>query len=452
MSKDLSQDWINWILENVLKGCDKNELLEILLKEGFDSTQCRIALGLELKIDDINEKGIIKKKPNYNIKNISAKRIEDLPLEIYEVEDFLSEDECELIIKEIKSSLRPSTIASAGAHDETYRTSSTCDLGIKNNEFLKEIDRRICHFIGIEPSFGETLQGQFYLEGQEFKEHTDYFEGSQLLEHDQGKGQRTFTFMIYLNDVSKGGETEFTKIDKKFKPLRGNAIIWNNLNEDGSTNENTMHQAHPVIEGEKVIITKWFRQASPNLQDKIELNKHVKTYTKKGFKKTKLEEKLHLAISKYYFENEKNLENEYVAGNFIESDKNIVPSLLLELPIELKQRIHDNLQKPLEKWCGVDLTPTYVYGIREYREGSILNSHRDRKDTHIISAIINVHQEVSEEWPLEIEDHFYRKHEVFLEPGEVIFYESARLLHGRPKKLKGKRFANIFCHYMPKGA
>ena len=112
--------------------------------------------------------------------------------------------------------------------------------------------------------------------------------------------------MIYLNDVSKGGETEFTKIDKKFKPLRGNAIIWNNLNEDGSTNENTMHQAHPVIEGEKVIITKWFRQASPNLQDKIELNKHVKTYTKKGFKKTKLNKELHLAISKYYFENEKN--------------------------------------------------------------------------------------------------------------------------------------------------
>ena len=72
MSKDLSQDWINWILENVLKGCDKNELLEILLKEGFDSTQCRIALGLELKIDDINEKGIIKKKPNYNIKSIRA--------------------------------------------------------------------------------------------------------------------------------------------------------------------------------------------------------------------------------------------------------------------------------------------------------------------------------------------------------------------------------------------
>ena len=134
--------------------------------------------------------------------------------------------------------------------------------------------------------------------------------------------------MIYLNDVSKGGETEFTKIDKRFKPLRGNAIIWNNLNEDGSTNENTMHQAHPVIEGEKVIITKWFNKASTNLQDKIELNKHVKTYTKKGFKKTKLNKELHLAISKYYFENKENLENEYVAGNFIESDKNIVPSLL----------------------------------------------------------------------------------------------------------------------------
>ena len=61
--------------------------------------------------------------------------------------------------------------------------------------------------------------GQYYLEGQEFKEHTDYFEITTTW-YDQGKGQRTFTFMIYLNDVSKGGETEFTKIDKRFKPLQ----------------------------------------------------------------------------------------------------------------------------------------------------------------------------------------------------------------------------------------
>ena len=48
-----------------------------------------------------------------------------------------------------------------------------------------------------------------------------------------------------------------------------------------------------------------------------------------------------------------------------------------------------------------------------------------------------------------IEDHNQKKHEVFLDPGEVLFYESAKLLHGRPYPLKGKSYANIFCHYKP---
>ena len=95
------------------------------------------------------------------------------------------------------------------------------------------------------------------------------------------------------------------------------------------------------------------------------------------------------------------------------------------------------------------LEPTFVYGIREYQNGAVLMPHRDRKETHIISAIINIAKDVIDDWPLVIEDHFYRKHEVFLEPGEIIFYESARLLHGRPQPLNGKGYANIFCHYMP---
>ena len=44
MKKDLSQDWLDWIFENVQKGCDKNELLSTLLNEGFDIIQCKVAL------------------------------------------------------------------------------------------------------------------------------------------------------------------------------------------------------------------------------------------------------------------------------------------------------------------------------------------------------------------------------------------------------------------------
>ena len=45
MPKDLTQDWLNWIFENIQRGCDRNELLDILLKEDFDLTQSKIALG-----------------------------------------------------------------------------------------------------------------------------------------------------------------------------------------------------------------------------------------------------------------------------------------------------------------------------------------------------------------------------------------------------------------------
>jgi prolyl 4-hydroxylase len=107
------------------------------------------------------------------------------------------------------------------------------------------------------------------------------------------------------------------------------------------------------------------------------------------------------------------------------------------------------LQEPLENWSQIQLEPTFVYGIREYKEGAILVPHRDRDETHIVSAIINIDKEVREDWPLVIEDHNQKKHEVFLDPGEVLFYESAKLLHGRPYPLKGKSYANIFCHYKP---
>jgi len=450
MPKELTQDWLDWIFENIQRGCDRKELLDILLKEGFDPQLCKIALGYELSKNEIKNK---QEKAFLNPKNfaISADQIRDVSAEIYEIEGFLNDDECNLLIKKIKSKLRPSTIATSGIYDDSFRTSSTCDLGNLDDLFMQEIDSRLCNFIGIDSSFGEIVQGQHYLENQEFKAHTDYFEGTQLLEHDGGRGQRTYTFMIYLNDVIEGGETEFPKLNKSFIPKKGTALIWNNLNEDGSLNSNTIHQAHPVLKGEKTVITKWFRQASLTLDDKTDdLNKHIQTYTDEGFKKEQLDADLFNEIKEYLALHKDDFYDEFVEGNFIQSDKVDVPSRLFELSDELKNKIHNSLQKPMEAWSKTKLEPTFVYGIRDYKKGAVLIPHRDRNETHIISAIINIDKKVEKDWPLEIDDHFYRRHEVFLEPGEVLFYESARLLHGRPTPLKGESYSNIFCHYMPK--
>ncbi len=61
------------------------------------------------------------------------------------------------------------------------------------------------------------------------------------------------------DDVEKGGETQFPNINIKMKPKEGTLIAWNNLNIDGTNNENTLHEALPPESGKKYVITKWWR-------------------------------------------------------------------------------------------------------------------------------------------------------------------------------------------------
>lgn len=56
----------------------------------------------------------------------------------------------------------------------------------------------------------------------------------------------------------------------------------------------------------------------------------------------------------------------------------------------------------------------------------------DTLSTHVVSAIINVDQEVTRPWKLLILDHEDQEHELEMTPGDMVLYESAKLLHGRP--------------------
>jgi prolyl 4-hydroxylase len=79
----------------------------------------------------------------------------------------------------------------------------------------------------------------------------------------------------------------------------------------------------------------------------------------------------------------------------------------------------------------------------------MLKMHRDITSTHIISAILNIEQDVEIDWPLEIDDNYYRHHHVTMRPGDMLLYEGARVRHGRPTPLEGELFCNIFVHFMP---
>ena len=82
--------------------------------------------------------------------------------------------------------------------------------------------------------------------------------------------------------------------------------------------------------------------------------------------------------------------------------------------------------------------------------------HVDTSNTHVISAIINVDQSLhtgsgsddKNKWPLLILDHDNNEHEINMEPGDMILYESAKLLHGRPSVFRGEHYDNIFIHQL----
>ncbi|CAN0392683.1 unnamed protein product, partial [Hapterophycus canaliculatus] len=56
---------------------------------------------------------------------------------------------------------------------------------------------------------------------------------------------------------------------------------------------------------------------------------------------------------------------------------------------------------------------------------------------------------VDTDWPLYVRGHDGVARNIYIEPGEIIFYESASVIHGRPEAFQGDRFANIFVHFAP---
>ena len=119
----------------------------------------------------------------------------------------------------------------------------------------------------------------------------------------------------------------------------------------------------------------------------------------------------------------------------------------------LEARGRDALAPGEERWAGVALEPVALYGVRRYRTNAVLRMHVDRPRTHVISSIIHIANDLApgQRWPLRIFSHDGTLHEVDFAPGEMVIYESARLVHGRPLALPGSRYANLFTHFAPRG-
>lgn len=179
--------------------------------------------------------------------------------EIFALGDFLGADECSRLIEQIDAVARPSATYDTD-YSDAYRTSYSGNFDA-GDALVRAVTRRIDDLLGIDPELGETLQGQRYLPGQEFKAHHDWFHPATSYwksEYSRG-GQRSWTAMAFLNPVEGGGATEFTKLGLSIEPKPGALLIWNNADPDGHPNDMTLHAGTPVTAGVKYIVTKWYR-------------------------------------------------------------------------------------------------------------------------------------------------------------------------------------------------
>lgn len=216
------------------------------------------------------------------------------------------------------------------------------------------------------------------------------------------------------------------------------------------------------LEGCRAHYPKYARSCDSTERDRIEMSQRqpssMQNYTEVGFKKIRAPEKMFNLLKEFWEKNkDKQVNENWPKGNTYTNHWK-APTTMVSVENKglrgggsfLKQMLWDAARDTIQEWTGEELTQCSLYGIRVYTEGAMLATHVDRMPL-ISSAIVNVAQDVDEPWPIEVIGHDGKAHNVTMEPGDMVLYESHSILHGRPFPLKGRFYANVFVHFEPTG-
>ncbi len=261
----LNQSEVKHIIDSALGGVSKTQLRSHLVSY-FGLTE-KEAVSLLDSLEFAKKPAFINYFKHYNIDVIDGAKQFCFPFtKMYEHKNFLSPDECKKLMEIADKKAYRSCVANPNDDPivSDYRTSWTANVEWNEDNFSNQIDIKLSRALHLNPFLGETLQIQRYNPGQYYKEHCDFFDfwTKEYKVYTEWMGQRTWTFMVYLNDVEEGGETYFKYLNLKIKPEQGKAVFWNNLYPFGLPNFKTMHEALPPISGDKYVITKWWRSWS----------------------------------------------------------------------------------------------------------------------------------------------------------------------------------------------
>lgn len=147
-----------------------------------------------------------------------------------------------------------------GTKQHAARTSSGVFYPKGSHPTISVIEERVSKLSQWPKENFESVHVLRYYPGEEYLPHNDYFDakGADTSSILKRGGQRVASFIIFLNDVSVGGETIFPDVTLSVKAKRGNGVMFSY--PEPTRASKTLHGGAPVISGVKWAAVVWMRQ------------------------------------------------------------------------------------------------------------------------------------------------------------------------------------------------
>ena len=189
---------------------------------------------------------------------------------ILTIEDFITEEECDYIIKIAKDKIAENKDSKL-KHKKNKNILNSCLINNDTDKTIKNIFNKASKLLRTKNNMFESLYVINFKKYQEINPHHDAWDKNNkedYKKHCKERGNRVFTLSIYLNNVRQGGETLFNMTkDKikplskdKIKPLKCKALLFKNINENGTLNKKSNYSELPVTKGEKWICYLYLRE------------------------------------------------------------------------------------------------------------------------------------------------------------------------------------------------
>ncbi|KAI0131099.1 hypothetical protein F4814DRAFT_437711 [Daldinia grandis] len=205
------------------------------------------------------------------------------PLVIY-LANFITAEEQQHLREITKDTFSHSAVADASGAQGLRQTRTSQSTNVPRDAVVRCIEERALLFQGFDVprTHLEPLQLVKYGQGERYHFHTDWYTNAAAHATSALGGNRLSSFFAYVaasEDITGGGTNfpmvaaprdgrwcEFVDCDEPwengvtFRPIVGNAVFWQNLLEDGTGDQATLHAGLPVTSGSKIGMNIWTRQ------------------------------------------------------------------------------------------------------------------------------------------------------------------------------------------------